>query len=240
MGVLQRFERRLEGVVSGAFARAFKAEVQPIEIAAALQRELDSNTKILSRDRSLVPNSFCVELSPYDYARLGPHERRLTVELAELVREHADAQHYGFSGPVRVTLAQREDLGTGQFRLCSDVVAGVDRAATYAPTDTAPQRAVAFLEVNGESHPVLAPGLVLGRSSESDLRIEDPGISREHAEIRVHSSGSGSAQVVFVDLGSTNGSMVDGARVAEAELADGSRIMLGSTELVVRIPRAGG
>lgn len=239
MGVLQRFERRLEGVVSGAFARAFKAEVQPIEIAAALQRELDSNAKILSRDRSLVPNSFCVELGPYDYARLSPHERRLTVELAELVREHADAQHYGFSGPVRVTLAQRDDLGTGQFRLCSDVVAGVDRAATYAPTETAPQRAVAFLEINGESHPVLAPGLVLGRSSESDLRIEDPGISREHAEIRVRSGGGG-AQVVLVDLGSTNGSLVDGARVAEAELVDGSQVTLGSTVLVVRIPRARG
>ena len=100
MGVLQRFERRLEGMVTGAFTKAFKAEVQPVEIAAALQRELDNNAQIVTRERSLVPNDFVIELGSHDHERLAPYESTLTAELLELVREHADLQHYAFTGPV--------------------------------------------------------------------------------------------------------------------------------------------
>ena len=228
MGVLQRFERRLEGMVTGAFTKAFKAEVQPVEIAAALQRELDNNAQIVTRERSLVPNDFVIELGPHDHERLAPYESTLTAELLELVREHADLQHYAFTGPVSVAFEKHDDLGTGQFRVRSTLRAGVDSGSTNRQTDATERGAAAYLTINGTQHPVVPPGLVLGRGSECDVRIDDPGISRRHAEIRVHGTGP-DAQILVVDLGSTNGTFVDGVRAAQAPLSDGSRIVLGYT-----------
>lgn len=233
MGVLQRFERRLEGLVTGTFARAFKAEVQPVEIAAALQRELDNTATILSRERSLVPNEFTVELSPHDHEKLSPYAGTLGSELADLVRDHAAEQHYAFSGPVKVRLEQGDELPTGQFRVRSSVRAGVDRSAAYNPTQTAERRAAGYLEVNGTQHPLVAPGLLIGRSAECDLRIDDPGISRRHAEVRVTGDGP-DAEIAVIDLGSTNGTVVDGQKVTRASVSEGSRIVLGSTVAVVR------
>ena len=233
MGVLQRFERRLEGLVTGTFARAFKAEVQPVEIAAALQRELDNTATILSRERSLVPNEFTVELSAHDHERLSPYAGTLGQELADLVREHAAEQHYAFSGPVKVRLDEDQELPTGQFRVRSSVRAGVDRSAAFNPTQTAERRAAGVLEVNGTEHPLVAPGLLIGRSAECDLRIDDPGVSRRHAEIRVTGNGP-DAEIAVIDLGSTNGTVVDGQRVTRVSVSDGSRIVLGSTVAVVR------
>src|SRR5687767_13280983 len=99
MGVLQRFENRLEQLVSGAFARAFRSAVQPVEIAAALQREVDNSAQILSRNRRLVPNNFHVELSAADHERLAPYGSQLAAELTDMLREHAEEQSYVFTGP---------------------------------------------------------------------------------------------------------------------------------------------
>lgn len=228
MGVLQRFERRLENMVQGAFTRAFRSDVQPVEIAAAIQRELDNNAQIVSRERSLVPNDFVVELGPSDYDRLEAYTQTLSGELVELAREHADLQHYAFTGPVRVAFERQADLGTGQFRIRSSVLAGIDRGSSYAPTNTTERQAAAYLLINGTQHPVVAPGIVLGRGSECDIRIDDPGVSRRHVEVRVYQQGPQS-QLVAVDLGSTNGTVIDGARVAQAPITEGSRIVLGST-----------
>ncbi len=111
MGVLQRFEQRLEGAVTGAFARAFRSAVQPVEIAAALQREVDNGAQILSRDRMLVPNDFTVELAPTDFERLAPYGGTLSGELSELVKEHVAEQHYTLAGPLkhRVRADQRPE-----------------------------------------------------------------------------------------------------------------------------------
>src|SRR3712207_8310387 len=102
MGMLQRFESRLEQAVSGAFAKAFRSAVQPVELAAALQREVDNSAQILSRNRRLVPNTFSIELSPADHDRLQPYSHTLTRELVEMLQEHADEQHYVFAGPVSI------------------------------------------------------------------------------------------------------------------------------------------
>ncbi|TDE12665.1 FhaA domain-containing protein [Jiangella asiatica] len=228
MGVLQRFERRLENLVQGAFTRAFRSEVQPVEIAAAIQRELDNNAQIVSRDRSLVPNDFVVELGPGDHERLSAYLGTLATELVELAREHAELQHYAFTGPVGVGFERHEDLIVGDFRIRSAVRAGVDRGSSFTPSSTTERQAAAFLIINGTQHPVIAPGIVLGRGSECDLRIDDPGVSRRHLEIRVYQQGT-QTQLVAVDLGSTNGTVVDGARIGQAPLSDGSRIVLGST-----------
>ncbi|AYY11384.1 DUF2662 domain-containing protein [Actinobacteria bacterium YIM 96077] len=232
MGVLQRFERRLESLVQGAFTRAFRSEVQPVEIAAAIQRELDNNAQIVSRQRSLVPNTFTVELGPSDHDRLAPYSDTLVQELTDLAKEHADLQHYAFTGPIAISFERHEDLSTGQFRIRSQVRAGVDRADSYAPPQANQSASAGYLVINGTQHPIMAPGLVLGRGSECDIRIDDPGISRRHVEIRVYQHGH-DTQLLAVDLGSTNGTVIDGARVPQAPVTEGSTITLGSTVVYV-------
>ncbi|HEX6516843.1 MAG TPA: DUF3662 and FHA domain-containing protein [Nocardioidaceae bacterium] len=241
MGVVQRFENRLEQLVSGAFARAFRSAVQPVEVAAALQREVDNSAQILSRDRRLVPNKFHVELSPADYERLAPYSSTLTEELTDMLREHAHEQSYVFTGPVSITFAQSDELSTGRFHVRSAALAKVTPSAESNVTDSAVRRANVVLEVNGMRHPLEPPGLVIGRGTDADLRINDPGVSRRHAEIRVY-PGSDAPQVSVVDLGSTNGMMVNGQRVEHAVLDDGASIKIGHTTLTVHFvpPRGGG
>ena len=124
MGVLQRFERRLEGMVEGAFARAFKSEVEPVEIASAVQREMDDRAAIVAQGRTLVPNDFVVELSDADHERLEVYADSLGIELATLAREHAKEQGYSFVGPVRMRFEGVPDLTTGTFRIRSGVIWG--------------------------------------------------------------------------------------------------------------------
>jgi hypothetical protein len=232
MGMLQRFESRLEQVVSGAFAKAFRSAVQPVELAAALQREIDNSAQILSRNRRLVPNTFGDELSPVDFERLQPYSESLHAELTDLLREHAEEQHYVFAGPVSIEFAQGDDLVTGRFRVRSHATARVEAAP---PTGRSSRPAVASIVVNGTTHPLAPPGLVVGRGSEADLRINDPGVSRRHAEFRV--TGRETPRVTVFDLGSTNGTLVDGRRVSETELFDGSTVRIGNTDIVVRLTR---
>lgn len=233
MGMLQRFESRLEQAVSGAFAKAFRSAVQPVELAAALQREVDNSAQILSRNRRLVPNTFVIELSPVDHERLQPYSQTLTDELVEMLREHADEQHYVFAGPVAIDFTEENDLVTGRFRVRSQATAQVTpNAGRGRPAPTG--RSVAAIEVNGTRHPLTPPGLVIGRGAEADLRINDPGVSRRHAEFRV-STGKGAPEVSVADLGSTNGTLVDGKRVTEAPLRNGSVVRVGSTDVSVRV-----
>jgi hypothetical protein len=232
MGILQRFENRLEQLVSGAFARAFRSAVQPVEVAAALQREVDNSAQILSRNRRLVPNNFHVELSATDHERLAPYGSTLAGELTDMLREHAHEQSYVFTGPVSITFDRSEDLGTGRFRVRSAALAKVTPSADRSVTDTAVRRASVVLEVNGMKHPLDPPGLVIGRGTEADLQINDPGVSRRHAEIRVF-PGDDRPQVSVVDLGSTNGMLVNGHRVEHATLDDGATVKIGNTVLTI-------
>ena len=107
MGVLDRFEKRLDRIVNGAFARTFKAEVEPVEVAAALQRECDDRAAIVDRSRRVVPNVFTVELGPHDYERLSPYAEPLDAEFSSMVREHAEEVGYVFFGPVEVSSHNR-------------------------------------------------------------------------------------------------------------------------------------
>ena len=113
MGMLQRFESRLEQAVSGAFARAFRSAVQPVELAAALQREVDNSAQILSRERRLVPNAFDIELSPLDSERLGPYSETLSRELTTMLQDYAEQQHYVFAGPVSIDFEQEDEAARG-------------------------------------------------------------------------------------------------------------------------------
>ncbi len=121
MGVLQRFERRLEGLVGTAFARLFKGQVEPVEVAKALQREAEARRAIVGQDRVLVPNRYVVELGPTDHDRLAPWETQLTNTLAEMVQEHVDDEGWSTFGDIEVALSRNEELGTGMFNVSSSV-----------------------------------------------------------------------------------------------------------------------
>lgn len=234
VGVLQRFEQRLEGAVTGAFARAFRSAVQPVEIAAALQREIDNSAHVLSRDRMLVPNDFIVELSGPDHDRLTPFGDTLARELATLVEDHVKEQHYTLAGPLAIVFTQSGELSTGRFRVKSSTNASVTPVQGQRMTETAVTSSAVILEVNGMKHPLAAPGVVIGRGGEADLRIDDPGISRRHAEIKVYNV-EGKTAVAVIDLQSTNGVILNGRRVSNAQVADGSEIRMGNTTLTIRI-----
>jgi Protein of unknown function (DUF3662)/FHA domain len=232
-GGLQKFEQKLEAMISGAFARAFRSAVQPVEIAAALQRECDNNAQILSRQRRMAPNDFHVELAQTDLDRLAPYDTALAQELAQQVQDHADQQSYVFPGPVTIAFEAADDLTTGRFRIRSRAQAKVTGNATH----TQVRRARALLEVNGTRHPLHPPGIVVGRGTEADIRINDPGVSRRHVEFEV-AVGSGSPDELRLsvrDLGSTNGMLVDGHRISHTGLRDGSTVKIGNTEMTVKV-----
>jgi hypothetical protein len=237
VGGLQRFEQRLENLISGAFARAFRSAVQPVEIAAALQRECDNNAQILSRERRMVPNDFHVELSQVDLDRLSPYDSALADELTHQVQDHADAQGYVFPGPIAIEFEKADDLTTGRFRIRSQAQARVQSNATH----TQVRRARAVLEINRTRHPLQPPGLVVGRGTEADVRINDPGVSRRHVEFDVRSQAAGGTggkddiRIEVRDLGSTNGMLIDGHKVTKAGVRDGSQVRIGNTTMTVRI-----
>jgi len=121
VGVLQRFERRREGLVGTAFARLFGGQVEPVEIAKALQREAELKRSIIGQDRVLVPNRYVVELGPSDHERLAPWEAQLANTLAEMVQESIDDEGWSTFGDIEVQLARNEDLRTGMFNVSSSV-----------------------------------------------------------------------------------------------------------------------
>lgn len=131
MGLFDRVEQRLERAVNGAFARAFKSEVQPVEIASAIRRAMDDRAAILGHGRTIVPNLFTVELSDTDYERLSGYDEELENELIAAAQEHAESQRYQPGGPLQVSFASADDLETGVFRL---------RTSTARRPGTAPAR----------------------------------------------------------------------------------------------------
>lgn len=230
---MQRFEQRLEQMISGVFARTFRSAVQPVEIASALAREVDNAAQVLSRDRRLTPNDFRVELSEPDHARLTALGPALITELVDLLEKHARAQSYVFTGPVGITLVIAPELTTGRFRVSSQTMAKVTQSGPEI-SHTQVRRAVAVLDINGETMPLDPPGLTVGRGAEADLQVNDPGVSRRHVEFRVTSEAEG-PRVSVHDLGSTNGILVNGKRVQNAAVADGAQIRIGNTSMTLHL-----
>jgi hypothetical protein len=220
-------------MISGVFARTFRSAVQPVEISSALAHEVDKAAQVLSRDRRLAPNDFLVELSEPDHARLSALGPALPDELVELLKQHAAAQSYVFTGPVGIALVIAPELTTGRFRVSSKTMAKVSQSGPEI-SHTQVRRATAVLEINGESMPLMEPGLIIGRGADADLRVNDPGVSRRHVELRV-SSGEDGAHVSVHDLGSTNGVLVNGKRVQNAALADGAVIRIGNTAMTLHV-----
>lgn len=257
MSVLQRFEKRLEGLVEGAFAKVFKGVVHPVEILNAMQREAEAHKAILAGGRTLVPNRYVIDLSPYDHSRLAPYAAALAQELAQSQAEFIGEQAWTVYGDVIVEIERGEGLDTGMFRVTAEVFSGEAAAPppppppppaphhgqppapAYSPYDQpmgypgSPQpvgmRNVRLVSGDGRSYPLNIGSTVIGRGDQATLRLPDVGISRRHA--RLDYDGT---QVVLTDLGSTNGTMVNGQRISAVALNPGDMIQIGTTTLTFR------
>lgn len=217
MGLLDSFERGLERAVNGAFAKTFKSGVQPVEITSALRRELDTNAVIVARDRILVPNRFVVRLSPTDHDRMSSLGPTLVDELTGLVQKHATSQNYQFAGGVTIALTQDDSLSEGIIRIDSENVKG---EIAWVPV----------LDINGSRHAITRARTVIGRGSDADITVDDSSISRKHVEI-LWDGKRGQVN----DLGSTNGSELNGRKVSKAPLPTDSVISIGRTRIVFRV-----
>jgi hypothetical protein len=211
--VLQGFERRLERLVEGAFGRAFPSGVQPVEIGRRIAREIDDGRQLGPRG-AVAPNHFEVSLAPDDEERFASFRDALATELTDAAREHARATGCHFVGPVTVAL-----LADGQYhRGAFEVRARIEQGAT--PLD-------AVLVAADGRRVKLAEGVnMIGRLPDCAVPLSDPQSSRHHAELRRAADG-----VTLVDLGSTNGTYVNGVRVHDQDLRDGDTIRVGNTTL---------
>ena len=259
MSVLRSIEARIEGLFEGIFGRAFRTHVQPIELARKLVKEMDDHRSV-SVSRVYVPNEYTVYLSPQDRKQFAGYEQSLVAELQEYLSEHARREQYALVSPPRVLLEEDEDLAVGEFGIATRVAAEEQpfaepqralpvEAPLEAPAQTMiykppvapiepelepepepepePRRRTYTLTVAGRRIELSAERVVLGRSRECDVRVADLNVSRQHAEVRDEDG-----DYILVDLGSTNGTLLNGRRVDRQRLVDGDTITLGSTEIV--------
>ncbi len=211
---LQGFEQRLERLVEGVFAKTFRSGLKPVEVGRRLTRDMDLH-RTLGVNGPLAPNHFSVALSAADSEQFESFSEVFTRELAESARDHARAEGYGFVGPVHVELHVDPSLSQGQFLVAS----GFQEAPGGAPVGSI------FLE-DGRRVEIGETALVVGRMPECDVPLSDPNVSRRHAEVRRQGTG-----FVVVDLGSTNGTRVNGAQVKERLLNNGDEITVGASKL---------
>jgi hypothetical protein len=252
--VLRGIEQRLERVFEGVFGRAFRTNVQPVEVARKLAKEMDDHRSTSVRN-VYVPNEYTVYLSPGDRGQFEGYENSLISELEEYVAEHAARENYALLTPPRVLFETDEDLGVGEFGIATRMAQhgrqvdedGAESTAPGAtmiykprtqPTEAASleelgvEREVAVLEWSGQRRVLDQQRTVLGRSRDADVQIEDPNVSRRHAEVVQEGSA-----YWLVDLGSTNGTEVDGRRVQRMRLEPGSHFTIGETTVTFSTER---
>jgi hypothetical protein len=215
---LQQFEERLERLVEGTLAKPFRSNLQPIEIGRKMTREMDLHRRV-GVHGLIAPNVFSVTLASADVDRFANFIDALSRELADAAREHARIESYTFVGPVDVQIFEGTKLRAGRFSITAEVVEGPE--------------AIALAELvlpDGNRVPVGADPVVIGRLPECAIVLGDPNVSRRHAELRRVGDS-----VVVTDLGSTNGTRVNGITVREQHLASGDEVSVGSTTLVFEL-----
>ena len=211
---LQGFERRLERLVEGGFNKAFRSGLQPVEIGHRVTRVLDAGRTLGVSGRPVAPNNIGVYLSPADFERFSSFAEALARELAEATRAHAKDEGYQFVGAVTVTLVPDNSLKKGDFDVVAEILEG------------AGGRAGSLILGDGRRIALGEDAAVIGRASECTVALNDPRASRRHAEIRPRDDG-----FVVVDLGSMNGTRVNGVPVHEHLLHDGDEISVGATAM---------
>ena len=254
--VLRSIEQKIEALFEGVFGRAFRTSVQPVELARKLAKEMDDH-KVVSVSRVYVPNEYTVYLSQADRDQFEGYEGSLVSELEEYLAEHAQRENYALLSPPRVAFETDDDLGVGEFGIATRMVqprhghrpdepeeqaeAGAtmiykhpvaEAAEADSPEPSELEREVGVLSWAGQRLRVDKRRVVLGRSRECDIQIDDANISRRHAELRQEGTS-----FWIVDLGSTNGTEVEGRRVQRARLADGSKFTVGETTVTFSTER---
>jgi hypothetical protein len=252
MSVLRILESKLEALFEGMFGRAFRTNVQPVELARKLVKEMDEHRSV-SVSRVYVPNEYTIYLSPGDLEQFSSFEDSLREELEDYLAEHARRERYILLTPPKVKLESDADLGIGVFGIATRLVRGPGRPAPEGapaeqsepgatmvykavppqsepavPAPVVPEevRQRSVLMFAGNRHELDGDRIVIGRSKDCDIQVPDPNVSRRHAEVRRDGDS-----YTLVDLDSTNGIEVDGKRVKRLELHDGSRFTIGSTEI---------
>lgn len=224
MSVLDRFEKSVEGAVNGVFSKFGSKDLQPVDLSSALEREIDNEAMPVGRDRTVAPNEYRFKLSTPDFDHIEQWgSETLADELADNLTNYARSQHYAFVGPVVVIFEEDLELAKGSFKLTA---ASVQGNAVPVTTDEQSQDCP-LLEINGSQYLLTKEKTILGRGSGCDIVIDDPGISRKHLEIDVTPNG-----VIARDLGSTNGTYVEGHQVPAATLLDGNTITIGRTRIL--------
>jgi hypothetical protein len=253
--VLRAIEQRLERIFEGVFGRAFRTNVQPVELARKLAKEMDDHRSASVRN-VYVPNEYTIYLSPGDREQFEGYENSLVSELEEYLSEHAQRENYALLTPPRILFETDDDLGVGEFGIATRMAQYGRKADEDVPGESATpgatmiykprtqpteaaspaelgvEREVAVLNWDGQRRVLDKKRSVLGRSRDVDVQIEDPNISRRHAEIVQEGSA-----YWLVDLGSTNGTEVEGRRVQRARLDNGSRFTVGETTVTFSTER---
>jgi glycine/D-amino acid oxidase-like deaminating enzyme len=212
---LRGFEKRLESLVEGTFARVFRSSLRPVEIGRRMVREMDAERTVGVSGRTEAPNSFVVWMSPPDHEQFDEMHSALVRELCDAAREHAREEGYSFVGPLQVELVSSDKLRTGSFAIEANMVEAAGGAG-----------AGSLLLPTGQRVPLGATPVTIGRLVDCNIQLHDPNVSRHHAEIQP--SGDG---YVLADLGSTNGSRVNGMRVGQHLLVEGDEILIGNTKM---------
>jgi hypothetical protein len=247
MSMLRSIERKIAGLVEGTFSRAFRSEVRPVEIARKLAREMEEH-KSSSVSRTYVPNEYRVFLSPRDRQRFADYEEALAAELGGYLLEHARRERLAMLSKPVIEFETDQRLGLGEFGIQTRVVQPQEDDAAPPPDPNAgrtmiystanrvaeplEQRArdrheTALLVVDGKRLVVGPAGVTIGRSRQCDIVLNDPNVSREHAEIRPR-GGSW----VLSDLGSTNGSSLNGRRIEGPEVVKpGDEVEVGTSKI---------
>ena len=221
MGFVENFERRLESLVNGAFSKAFKSQLQPVEISAAIKAKMDVSAAVIGKDRILAPNEFKVSLSQQDLFRLNSMGDHLIPEITRQVNSHVKRQRYQLTDTLSISLSASSSLAIGQVQ----VAASGSKAAQVANVTWVPA-----LDIAGKRYLLAKAQTTIGRDAVADIQVNDSGLSRTHFAI----NWDGSSATVE-DLGSTNGTSVAGRDVKLQDIGSDTVIKAGRTEFVFRV-----
>lgn len=221
MGIIENFERRLETFVNGAFSKAFKSQLQPVEISAAIKAKMDVSAAVIGKDRILAPNEFRVSLSQPDLLRLNSLGDNLVAEITKQVSSHAKKQRYQLTDALAISLASSSNLAVGQI----NVSASGSKAEQVANVSWVPA-----IDIAGKRYLLAKAKTTIGRDTSADIQVNDAGLSRTHFAI----NWDGSSATVE-DLGSTNGTTVAGLNVKTQSIGADTVIKAGRTEFIFRV-----
>jgi hypothetical protein len=221
LGFVENFERRLERFVNGAFSKAFKSQLQPVEISAAIKAKMDVSAAVIGKDRILAPNEFRVSLSQPDLLRLNSLGDNLVEEITKQVNAHVKKQRYQLTDTLNISLSSSSTLAIGQIQ----VAASGSKAAQVANVSWVPA-----LDIAGKRYLLAKEKTTVGRDAVADIQVNDSGLSRTHFAINWDGSNAS-----VEDLGSTNGTTVAGREVKLLAIAADTVINAGRTEFVFRV-----